>query len=89
MPKGALAVDGSLRTFTCEVVVPSWGAVVGTWVGGTNVPVGRGSGLGGKVDVIVIMKGVGVTELGAGNFKPQLETAKAAVRIRKTILCTR
>jgi hypothetical protein len=40
-----------------------------------------GSELGGKVTVI--MKGVGVTELDEDKLNPQLDTSRAAARIRK------
>ena len=86
MARGALAVDGSARTLTCVVVIPSSGSAVGGRVGGANVSVAGGNELGGKVTVMT--KSVGVEELEGEKFKPQLETSRAAGRIKKMALCT-
>ncbi len=87
MPSGALAVDGSPRTFTWDVVVPSCGTAVGAWVGDANGSIDAGSELGGKV--AVIMKAVGETESGVDKLKLQLEASRAAVDIMKINFFTR
>jgi len=87
MPSGVLAVDGSPRTFTCDVVVPSCGALVEIWVGDADGSVAGGSELGGKV--AVIMKPVGEAESGVDKLRLQLDASRAAVDIMKIIFFTR
>jgi len=82
-----LAVDGSPRTFTCDVVVPSCGALVEIWVGDAAGSVDGGSELGGKV--AVIMKPVGEAESGVDKLRLQLDASRAAVDIMKIIFFTR
>ena len=86
MPSGVLTVDGSPRTFTWDVVVPSWGILVDNWVGCANCSVDGGSKLGGKV--AVMMKAVGVAGSVVDKLKLQLETSRAAVNNMKIIFFT-
>jgi hypothetical protein len=56
-------------------------------VAGDKVSVAGGNGLGGRVAVMI--KVVGVEESGEDKLKSQLETKRAAVRIKKRKLRTR
>jgi hypothetical protein len=87
MPSGVLAVDGSPRTFICDVVVPSCGALVDTWVGCAGGSFDGGSELGGRE--AVIMKPVGEAESGVDKLRLQLDASRAAVDIMKNIFFTR
>ena len=60
MPSTLLAVDGSKRTLTCVVVIPSTGAMVGERVDGIGVWDGSSVEPAGKVDVWGRRVGVGV-----------------------------
>ena len=86
IPKSVLAVDGSLRTLTCVVVIPSTDSAVGSWAGWASVLAGRGNKPGGKVAVMI--KRVGVAELGESKLKPQPEARIATIDIRKKNLYT-
>jgi hypothetical protein len=56
------SIEAVARTFTCVVVMPSTGAVVGDGVGGIGVSVADGMSVGARVDVM--MNGVDVPEPG-------------------------
>ncbi len=71
MPRVEPAEDGSLRTLTCVVVVPSTGAAVGASVGGNAVWVGGGGRLAGSVEVM--MNNVGVSMPPRNRLRPHPE----------------
>ncbi len=85
IPSVVLAVDGSLRTFTCVAVIPSIGAAVGAGVDSAGVWVGLGGAVGGSVDVMT--NKVGVPAEGAERPAAHPESSRVK-RVKKTILCT-
>ena len=68
-PKVSLAVDVCARTLTCVVVVPSMGGTEGTGVGGIQVSVACGTGVGGNV--AVMNSGAAVKVFSLAIFTPQ------------------
>ncbi len=87
MPSCAAAADGEALTFTCVVVIPSTGTVVGDGVGGTGVNVAEGIGVGGSVDVII--NGVAVPAPGSEMRQLQPVSHIAIVSIKMIRLSTR
>jgi hypothetical protein len=79
-------VDGSLRTLTCVVVIPSNDSAVGSWVGWASVLAGSGNEPGDKVAVMI--KSVGVAELGDDKLKPQPEANIATIVMKEKNLFT-
>jgi hypothetical protein len=71
IPKGALAEEGSPRTLTCAVVIPSKSSIVGVMVSGVKVSVIRGNETEGMV--AVMKNGDGTAGLDVEIFKVQLE----------------
>lgn len=84
VPKVSLPVDVDARTFTCVVVIPSMGAMVGSGVGGGSVNEGRGIGEGGKVAVTKV--GVAVLPFPLEMFTPQPVHTIITARSRKICL---
>jgi hypothetical protein len=68
------------------VVIPSTDPAVGSWVGWASVWAGKGNEPAGKVAVMI--KSVGVPELGEDKLKPQPEASIAKIDINKMDLCT-
>ncbi len=87
IPNGVLVVDGSLRTFNCEEVVPVTGTSVGEDVGGMEVRVGGGIVVGGSV--AVMMNGVAVPLDGAERFNSHADRKSISGIARKKYLGTR
>ena len=66
--------------------MPCTGAIVGDGVGGIEVGVADGTGVGGSVEVM--MNGVGVSLPGKDPWRLQPTSNSATTAIRKVFICT-